>query len=45
MLISIQTFFLLLDSEDLDALFLWHSAALCPESTILRATDGTLQIV
>lgn len=45
MLISMDTFFLLLESDDLGALILWHQEPLCPETTIMRSADGTLQII
>lgn len=45
MRISMNTFFLLLESDDLDAMILWNTESFCPESTILRDPDGTLHVL
>lgn len=46
MLISMSTFFELLESDDFGALMLWHSSArLAPDSTLYMGRGGTLQLI
>lgn len=46
MRIGMDTFFELLETHDLGAMFLWHgSEPLAPDSVLYRGADGSLAVV